>query len=159
MHNGTYLFFSFWRGFKMLKMSSPVDRMVRMLMLLLLLSTLGCTGSNAKGPDAGTLGPSNSEADLNVALNSGKPVLLEFYAEWCTYCKDQAPILQEIREEYRGQAIVLKIDVDQNPGLLEAMTGQGGLPTILVFDRSGNIVSWWIGYTEKSKITKSLSTL
>jgi thioredoxin 1 len=132
--------------------------MIRLLFLLLLL-TLGCTGSGGGGSDTGALGPSNSEADLNAALSSGKPVLLEFYAEWCTYCADQAPIIHEIKEEYRGEVIVLKIDVDQYPGLVEAMTGQGGLPTILVFDRSGNIVAWWIGFTQKGEIVKALSAL
>ncbi|NOZ76785.1 MAG: thioredoxin family protein [Euryarchaeota archaeon] len=136
--------------------------MKRILILLLALSTLGCTGGSGS-ETGGNLGPSNSEADLQVALNTGRPVLLEFYAEWCTHCQDQAPIINEIKEQYRGKLIVIKIDVDQNPGLLEAMTGQ--LPTIILYDGTlgpdghPNHVAFWIGYTEKSEILKAISTL
>ncbi|HZZ98556.1 MAG TPA: thioredoxin [Candidatus Saccharimonadia bacterium] len=65
-------------------------------------------------------------------LKSDKPVLLDFYAEWCGPCKLAAPILDKMADELKDKLTILKIDVDENPATSEKY-GVLSIPTIVLF--------------------------
>ncbi len=71
-------------------------------------------------------------------INSGKPVLVDFYATWCGPCKAQAPILEQVSEKVGETAHILKVDVDRNPQAA-SVYGVRAVPTLILF-RNGEIV-------------------
>ena len=86
----------------------------------------------------------------NEVLNSDKPVLLDFYADWCGPCKMLAPVLHEIAEENIGALKVGKINVDEQMEL--AMRFQvSSIPMLVVF-KDGKEITKSVGYRPKSEI-------
>jgi len=95
----------------------------------------------------------NFEAEVLTASNS-KPVMVDFWAEWCRPCHMLAPTVAEIAHDYEGKLKVMKLNVD------EAMNSAGrynirGIPTLLVF-KNGQVVEQIVGAVPKDQITKAL---
>ncbi|MDX1665748.1 MAG: thioredoxin [Saprospiraceae bacterium] len=65
-------------------------------------------------------------------INSEKPVIVDFYADWCGPCKAQTPILEQLKKELGEEARIVKIDVDKNPALAEKLQVMS-IPTIMIF--------------------------
>lgn len=97
---------------------------------------------------------SNSAALLN---NNPKPILLDFYADWCQPCQRLSPIVEELAEEYGDRAIVVKCNVEEAPQTA-AYFGVRSIPTI-VFLKDGAIKSVEVGAQSKSVLQKNVDRL
>ncbi len=82
-------------------------------------------------------------------LKSKEPVLVDFFAEWCGPCKAMAPALDLVASEMKGTLKVVKVDVDQNPGIT-AKYGIRAMPTLLVF-KGGEVVGQNVGALVQKK--------
>ena len=92
-----------------------------------------------------------------MVTNSDKPVLVDFWAEWCGPCRMVGPIVEELSNDYDGKAVVGKVDVDNNPGISQKF-GIRNIPTILFF-KNGEIVDKQVGAAPKNTLSSKIDAL
>ena len=83
-------------------------------------------------------------------LNADKPVLVDFWAEWCGPCKMIGPSLEEISDELAGKVVIAKINIDENPDA-PGKYGVRGIPTMILF-KNGEIADTKVGAAPKSAL-------
>ncbi|HMV10005.1 MAG TPA: thioredoxin [Cyclobacteriaceae bacterium] len=96
-----------------------------------------------------------TDSNFDEVINSGKPVLVDFWAEWCGPCKMIGPVVEELAGDYDGKAVIAKLNVDENPQTT-AKFGVRSIPTLLVF-KGGQVVDKQIGAVPKSVLNQKLA--
>ena len=84
-------------------------------------------------------------------LKSEKPIIVDYWAEWCGPCKAIAPVLEEIADEYNGKLVVAKMDVDQNQETPQKYAVRG-IPTLMIF-KNGEVAGIKVGQMSKSQLS------
>ena len=99
----------------------------------------------------------NDENFDEIVLQSDKPVMVDFWAEWCGPCRMIASILEEISNDYADRALVVKCDVDDSPGVAARM-GIRNIPTVMFF-KNGEVADKQVGAVPKANFVTKLEAL
>jgi len=95
-----------------------------------------------------------TDSNFEEVIGSEKPVLVDFWAEWCGPCRMVGPIVEELAGDYDGKVVVGKVDVDANP-MVSAKFGIRSIPTLLLF-KDGEIVDKQVGAVPKTVLSQKL---
>ncbi len=98
-----------------------------------------------------------TDSNFSELLAQGKPMIVDFWATWCGPCKKVAPYIEQLAEEYAEQAIIGKVDVDENQDLPMQFSVRN-IPTIL-FIKDGQVVDKQIGAVAKSVLEDKLKAI
>ena len=98
--------------------------------------------------------------DPEIAFTNNKPTFLEFYAEWCEVCKEMAPQVSAIKDEYEKDInfVFLNVDNQKWSNYIQKFS-VNGIPQVNLFDKEGNLISTFIGKQDEIKIRESINNL
>ena len=99
-----------------------------------------------------------NDANYKELLESGMPVVIDFWAPWCGPCRSIAPIIEELAATYEDRAIIGKYNVDEGDEL-SVEYGIRNIPTLLFFDKSGNMVDKHVGTITHDLLTSKIDAL
>ena len=101
-----------------------------------------------------------SSVDPEIAFKNNKPTFLEFYAEWCEVCKEMAPKIAVLKDEYERDInfVFLNVDNQKWDNYIRKFE-VNGIPQVNLFDHKGNLISTFIGKQEEIKIRNSINQL
>ena len=98
--------------------------------------------------------PTSTTKDLSFEKDislSKKPIIVDFWADWCGPCKQIGPILEEISEEKKDSIIILKLNIDENP-ITPQKYGVRGIPTLMLF-KEGKLIDTKVGSLPKTSLS------
>ena len=98
--------------------------------------------------------------DPEIAFTNNKPTFLEFYAEWCEVCKEMAPKVSSLKDEYEKDINFVFLNVDnQKWGNYIQKFAVNGIPQVNLFDKKGNLISTFVGKQDEIKIRNSINSI
>jgi len=106
------------------------------------------------GNVSATKAVTDASFEADVLMNS-KPVLVDYWAEWCGPCRQVAPVLEEIAREFGSKIDIVKLNVDQNPYVVQNY-GIMNIPTLSVF-KNGQVVKQIVGAKPKAALLRELA--
>jgi thioredoxin 1 len=95
-----------------------------------------------------------NEANFESLINTDKPVLIDFWAEWCGPCRMIGPVVEELATEMEGSVVIAKVDVDSNPSL-SVQYGIRSIPALMVF-KNGKVVEKMVGVQPKAELERRI---
>ncbi|HEY5589401.1 MAG TPA: thioredoxin [Paludibacter sp.] len=98
-----------------------------------------------------------TDENIKEIIKSGKPVVIDFWAEWCGPCRMVGPVVEELAKEYDGKVVIGKMNVDENVDTPNEY-GIRNIPTILFF-KDGQVVDKQIGATQKAVLAAKVQAL
>jgi thioredoxin len=98
-----------------------------------------------------------TDSNFDELLQSDKPLVVDFWAEWCGPCKMIGPIVEELASQYEGKVIIGKMDVDDNNDITTRY-GIRNIPTLLFF-KNGQLVDKQVGAAQKSALAQKVDAL
>jgi len=98
-----------------------------------------------------------TDESFKELITGDKPVVVDFWAEWCGPCRMIAPIMEELETEYKDRAIIAKMDVDENGEVVEEY-GIRNIPTILFF-KNGELKDKHVGAAKKNILEEKLKAI
>jgi thioredoxin 1 len=98
-----------------------------------------------------------TDKNFEQLVNAGKPMVLDFWAEWCGPCRMVGPVIDGLAEEYAGRVTIGKIDVDSNDEVVSQF-GIRNIPTVLFF-KDGKMVDKLVGAAQKSDYAEKIDAL
>ncbi|MCI6875680.1 MAG: thioredoxin [Parabacteroides sp.] len=98
-----------------------------------------------------------TDANFEELLGTGKPMVLDFWAEWCGPCRMVSPIIDELAQEYEGRVTIGKMNVDENDDVVGRF-GIRNIPTVIFF-KNGEMVDKIVGATSKDKFKEKVENL
>ncbi len=99
-----------------------------------------------------------NDSNYSEVVAQGKPMMLDFWATWCGPCRMVGPIVQELADQYEGQAIVGKVNIEEDADDLVAEFGIRNIPTIL-FMKDGQVVDKVVGAAPKATLEAKLKAI
>ena len=99
-----------------------------------------------------------NDANYKELLESGKPVVIDFWAPWCGPCRSIAPIIEELATAYEDHAIIGKYNVDEDTDL-GVEYGIRNIPTLLFFDKEGKMVDKHVGTITRDALAAKIDSL
>jgi thioredoxin 1 len=93
-----------------------------------------------------------TDGNFDSTISGGKPVLVDFWAEWCGPCRRLAPTVEELAGDYEDKIVVGKLNVDENPNTAFKFSIRG-IPTLLLF-KGGQVVEQVVGLADKDSLKK-----
>ncbi len=98
-----------------------------------------------------------TDTNFDELVSTGKPLVIDFWAEWCGPCRMVSPIIEELAVEYEGKVTIGKMDVDNNDDVVSKF-GIRNIPTIL-FIKNGEVVDKQVGATNKASLAAKVEAL
>lgn len=98
-----------------------------------------------------------TDANFEELLKGGKPLVVDFWAEWCGPCRMITPIVEELSKEYEDKVVIGKLNVDENDDVV-AQYGVRNIPTVLFF-KNGEVVDKHVGVAQKNVLEDKVKAL
>jgi thioredoxin 1 len=99
-----------------------------------------------------------TDANFKELINGNKPLVVDFWAEWCSPCRAIGPIIEEFAQKYENQVVVGKVNVDENIELTDEFEIRS-IPTILFFNKNGEVVDKHVGAAPKALLEEKLRNI